>query len=752
MKNIKILVLPLLAAFFGGNFFASQEIIELEQDPEMYESRLGFELKEAEKYNYSYKSMVIILDDSEEFGVAEGRYDSLKPAGSMLITALKQKTGPIIASISLFKNIFVHMETRKFGKVLQFNTDEWVVKEIGDDLCILVTSSYLQEQGINLDDVNEIMDDPKVVSDVELRLGIKINHLPTVTFYDLILKLENQEKFNSAETFMNNLYDASLKKSNIFCVRSDYVDQNFDLPLWSFYMMGHGTIRKEIVGLTLNDFKKVLDFFANNIMTRLLVYSSCYAAGINIRLVYQEFSSDIQEAYPFTIITQVLTDAPASVFSVKLKGGKLVTYLDLKRFLLQTIESDAIDYFKLVKDLWLKSSFSYDYRNTPQIKLPGLEWFSVIDHQKIASIGLVLVNTRDSERPLDVNKFFGKRPEVLLIYSEDIPFELIINGKNLNAIISMISASNLYQRIRQVTSEANSTKEILDWFMKIEGLRVNKTFLIEQINNDVFNVIVKLTNFGEVYAWYTIGDGTVYKQTKIFKNEEEFIFKDEIEINQVADEGELQIYQEILNRLMEYPFEYDVSLLSSKVSKEDIRKIETILQKGHKGIIEETLKKQKKRAKDRDAISFLFKQKDEEGIEKFVLDENINVNLKINGKSMLQIAIANDMHDLMRFFVDKDAKMDLIGKTKNLITRKLESAIDNKNIDLIELYLDVFQTQQSEKDYQNDLEFTSYGVFEGNSLDIVKLLIQRGAKVNEDDVEYAQNPEIKAYLESLLEK
>ncbi len=112
--------------------------------------------------------------------------------------------------------------------------------------------------------------------------------------------------------------------------------------------------------------------------------------------------------------------------------------------------SNTINYKEIIKYL----NTSSESETTPQIKLPGLDWFSVINADKnIVQIGSILASKRGN-RPLDIVKFFRNEPRILLLYAPNIPFELIINSKNLQSIVSMLPGNALHM-IEKVTSKSS---------------------------------------------------------------------------------------------------------------------------------------------------------------------------------------------------------------------------------------------------------------------------------------------------------
>lgn len=98
---------------------------------------------------------------------------------------------------------------------------------------------------------------------------------------------------------------------------------------WSIYATGHGFHEDDqqnqagVIGMTLQSFKKVLNFLQDTISTKLFVYSSCFGAGRHAIIPYQDENKDILLSYPVIVIC--LTDAPAYVFGTP-SGLKLPPY------------------------------------------------------------------------------------------------------------------------------------------------------------------------------------------------------------------------------------------------------------------------------------------------------------------------------------------------------------------------------------------------------------------------------------------
>ncbi len=346
---------------------------------------------------------------------------------------------------------------------------EWIIKEINPSLYLLLHKSYLVEKKISEDAVTEYNDQTAVTA-VEMQLGLKVNHMKTVTARDI--------KKPTTEPELANYFLEALRE-NLFVHNFEYTEEFSQYrSAWSIFILGHGMIDKSIAGISIDDFKTFLSFLEKIISTKLLYYLSCYGAGKNSASIYKTSQKGVTKTYPFAIITQALTDAAVDFQGLEMKFGQ---------FLHLATTSDCINYKELATyitpDLNLRGPGSI-----PQIKFPGLEWFSVIDESKVASIGSILAKTRTE--PLDIGTFFKKKgkqaqPLAILLYARDTPFELKIDSSgiagNPPAIISMIPETTAFHTIKKISSRTYSTESLMNSISNIAGLEGDKTFVIEEI-------------------------------------------------------------------------------------------------------------------------------------------------------------------------------------------------------------------------------------------------------------------------------
>ncbi len=484
----------------------------------------GFLLWAAE---HPERGLLIFLDETEK-GYAGALTDEL-------FIALAQKPGPILVSTSLLKNalseygkdiddpsyenlfqsaiakstpqernrglirlfrLLRQFQYKKLGKkyiprwaaykyialkAIRFNPKEWVIKKVNKFLHLLIPYTYLQNQTINIQDVSEY--NPEIISDTELMLGLRIDHMQTTTIENL---LQTPEPAPESDYAIKTLYDEASGTSSIFCVREEYLNRFITIPMWTIFINGHGKYRSEIADIDIDDFKKLLHFLEHKILCKLLVYDTCYSGGINIQEVYQDTTKNLQNTYSFPIIMHALTDAGvrSAALHIEVTGNdelQIVNNISFSSFLQAAEEPDITDYTDVVKYIF-KLGQKMQPNDAPQIKMPGLEWFSTLDKDQIVGIGHILASSRDFNSPLKIAAFFKKDPRILLLYASDIPFTLELNP-NLETIVSMIPGKALH-RLAGLWSDTKSINTIINMFMKIKEAQSDKIFFINDIKTN----------------------------------------------------------------------------------------------------------------------------------------------------------------------------------------------------------------------------------------------------------------------------
>lgn len=611
--------------------------------------------------NSQKKGLLIFLDDSEkdEFGAIS--FD--------LIVAFYQEAAPIIASSSLLYTFFEHRskdnrpievlynelegahksaltiedsdaKTNKEKLILKkhdiliskiaFKEDHWIIKKINTDLSLLIPVSYLDSLHINKKDLETYIQD-NTVSDIELRLGLKVNHMKTVDHSSITrpfyLRFSHYFGLSRHTHQFSNYLVNSLH--NIFCMKKDYNKKNINLPHWYICIDGHGLINDTIVNLSLYDFKKFLQFLDNEIITKLLVVDSCYVAGTNAEIIYGDIKSETQEFYSFPIIIQGIND----VVTFRARPSILKKDVISNNIIKVSSRINFVDFFEKAKKLEGKydeiiKPISLNYiENTPQIKLPGIEWFSVLEmDKKIVSIGSILAQMRDPQKPLDIVAFFKKDPEIVLLQTNTIPFELKVNSYYLRAIAPMVSSSfkrgDGVRTIYELPNTQSSYRlKIANWLrrkMKIIRSTISSRLKLKDPVQAIYRIkkISSSTHFfremlrwfylfgstGKVYKWLLIDELVdqndtqikdvlivgIYKEGMIayFKDKSNVIFKynndktfDAIE-KVIPGSDDDNYYQERINIIRnEYPTLNKKAEENKVLSPERIEKIKNVLTK-----------------------------------------------------------------------------------------------------------------------------------------------------------------------------
>ena len=409
---------------------------------------------------------------------------------------------------------------------IAFKPDQWIIKEINNSLLLLIPYKYCDSLGVNGESVKEYTN---ISNDIELKMGFRVNHMKTLEhtsiyrsslkkyFYQYIVGIDSSVIFRFADYFINSL-DAIFCEKSDYNIRNsiitewhDYQSKNIPIPEWVIYIMGHGLKNDSIADMRLNDFKKFLIFLENKIKTGLLFVVSCQVAGVNVNQIYGDIKSGTQQYNSFPIIIQGISDAlsftnPLAIdfnafwgsmdknvllhqgFKQFLESGNLrIKGKDFAEFFKRASDEEG-NYRKIVEPLIDKSSIA----NELQIKMPGIEWFSLIDTQnKVVSIGSILAKTRNPETPLNVASFFKKNPEIILLYTDNIPFELQIDLGTLKAIGSMVSSdptqsgsAGVVQRIKKISlSKHEPLSRIFELFKPFIYTQGTKEIFIEEIND-----------------------------------------------------------------------------------------------------------------------------------------------------------------------------------------------------------------------------------------------------------------------------
>lgn len=276
-------------------------------------------LIEIKPVKYVPRPLLIFLDDSEK--------DVNFVTGEFINALSSEYICPIIVSGHVLRNLFVGRTKLKGSKAelerefkriaalvnptegdvqkkdifvnfLDF-PEGWIIKQVFKEehkfnhtLYLLIPRKFLNYFFPEIDEhfvrsIGEFNVEP-TITNIELALGLKVNHMPTVTLDDVLAGRKSYQKSYFIEALGWFPEKRLWRDSLIFCTKSDYhVASFFTRPIWFIFMTGHGRFELSLAGISLVDFWLALDFFEHKITTHLLAYNSCYAAGTNQELLYR---------------------------------------------------------------------------------------------------------------------------------------------------------------------------------------------------------------------------------------------------------------------------------------------------------------------------------------------------------------------------------------------------------------------------------------------------------------------------------
>lgn len=482
-------------------------------------------LSSASAHAVTNRALVIILDDTEK----NNHWDA---TSNDLAIILSQKAGMVLASASVAKNVLIDSGAKtKDARILEgFREEDWVIKKVSDHLVLFIPRGLIHGTGLPFSGIpaSTVAND---LTDGELRLGLKIDHLPTINKKD-IAKLSSG---HADEYFLSAFSDGyeidrnqGLKNSvlirsgasRFFVLNKDYARYHWPRekrPRWTIVVHGHGEQNKNIAALEFSTFKDFLRLIETTLQLNSLIVSSCYSAGVNIKEVFSQ--PDVQfsgETFNYPIILQALTDAPTvQLLSVEREERTqrqiLKTNHNYVKFYKKAVSaSQAQNFLEMIQSIFpvvpdsnfYGFTFTKYWGNAPQIRLPGLSYFSPLAGQnKIVKFDSILVNSHSKERALNINRFFNGIPSAILLSQPDINFEIVIDmpvALGLDAIVSMMPKDAIH-RFSKITVNWSSHDEsaqqfknatMLKWFMRIDQLKAKKTFYIEQFN-ELYDVVIR---------------------------------------------------------------------------------------------------------------------------------------------------------------------------------------------------------------------------------------------------------------------
>jgi len=378
-----------------------------------------------------------------------------------------------------------------FINILQ-NINDWIILQPIDSLCFLIPKNYkLFEKSPTLQAyIPKKLTAESPLTELELALGIKLDHMQPLTPETLNIHQKNSQYMQDFINLLNN--------GNIFITKVEYAAINKQkrdhlLPQWAIYSTGHGTTNQLISGLEISQFKKLLQFLDTKIWTKFFFYNTCYGAGVNAEIIYEDIKKPLSsQTYPFIIVTNALTDDRVTFKTDTILNTKqepatieMVLPMNFPKFI-QLIRQNSPNLSELISSI---AGTKHDFVGTsPQVRLPGLPWFSILDiNKKTISLNKTLSNNcKGYKEGINIQTFFKhKNPEIILLYSPFIPCELKINTPSNKplAFVPMYPQPTEEQiyRIAKISSTTRTVDDLIYSFIQMKSVGTELIFIIGEI-------------------------------------------------------------------------------------------------------------------------------------------------------------------------------------------------------------------------------------------------------------------------------
>jgi hypothetical protein len=253
-----------------------------------------------------------------------------------------------------------------------------------------------------------------------------------------------------------------------------------------------------VAGFGIDEFKQLLKYFSVKLPVSVFAYQTCYGGGSNLYEVYaKEQKDNFLEKHPFVTCTAGFYESTlrsaGNLFVPPYEQGniqkyksanylKISTRVNFNTFFQEVEKSgQPIDWKKALDAAFQFSNFQ---QNTPLIKFPDTEWFTMLDLKNVLSIGKVKAGTRAPDKPLKVSP----EKQIILLYAQTIPFPMVYLENAKPNFVSMIPG-NAYHQLQAIEAPGRPCSSILDSFLLYHSeLQQQKVFFIKKIiaRNNIF--------------------------------------------------------------------------------------------------------------------------------------------------------------------------------------------------------------------------------------------------------------------------
>lgn len=411
-----------------------------------------------------------------------GQGDNVVGFNDAMIFSLKNALKyefPIIVSWRIFSGYEIAKTYEDVDFEFATAHPEWFIKHQGD-LVLLMPKKYIENGSSKSLEEKTLQ---------EIKVGLKVWHK------------DKKEKKN----FINNFSDLFIQMKDL----QDYNiahETSYEPIQWIFYVTGHGMKENSIVNLSIDEFKKFLNFLNNALSTQFLIYLTCYGGGCN-RLI--GYDSTIFK-FPIVVLGSAETIGHANeidlntFFNSNFKKENLYSVLRKSGFFVYEDISSAGK-----KDL--------DIYNVPQIRYPGSDKFIILppDFNEWMVLSDETIQGNDTITIPGITK-------ALLLGEVSKPIELIKKTANIYPFPTILVNSLLQKDYYFNNIESTNTplKEFLKAFY-YKKLKSSYKFFIKKLNvkdREYYDIVItvdpEITHMKASYK----KDGIIYGRGYLYKD------------------------------------------------------------------------------------------------------------------------------------------------------------------------------------------------------------------------------------------
>ena len=383
--------------------------------------------------------------------------------------------------------------------LIPFDPEEWLIYKANDSFFLLIPKQYFQAYVGT--EAQSARNPEEPFSIQELRLGLAIDHMTSITDPTDISQLYLSELHKPTQSFVNML--VSIFVPQVFYATGSSL-------AWNIALIGHGCHCQfdenkdhcvvdaycRVAEMTFIEFKKMLQFFDKAIRTNCFLYQTCYAGGEHSNKIFT--TDGHQDLYGYTIISGCLTDnASIATFPLFKAHEQSLKPWDLEYSYTSSIwrykinlntnwkaffDRLAVDMRKLCcqapSDLItiLENAIAAKIVNLPQVRIAGSDQFSTYSYQmnSLCIDDALIAIKKCANTPLEINTRY------VLLRTSCIDIPITVKPTEDPWWISQVPGRSVHY-FSSIDAKAMPIDKALSLFRQISSAQYDKTFFIKEL-------------------------------------------------------------------------------------------------------------------------------------------------------------------------------------------------------------------------------------------------------------------------------